>query len=368
MDINEIQLREGEHYQGALKRQWLSQQSLTWARGPVEYEEIPRQGPSWKRKRAFAEEYTLTEKEAVTAFKELAECISNPGLIQLDQTRPDIFGKHSPTLFPEWIKDLGAQENGNDTENVRRWVEKWGFPIRRDYHPGWGERMWVDDILVIAHLACTAYNLFNHGLTLKGRYKIKDLAVISPAIEEIGIYFGVSKEAPLKLSNTSYPQDLAVIFVGNADLRRLTRSSWRQIAWLWLARICEQMINVEIQVPVTGRCFLRPVIAPIGLLSWLWFHFLGYIGEVYQAKEAKEGEKTCGICEKIFTDAESKSPYCPDCRQGHKNALKYKSYQDKQRVLSLLTEGKSVEEIAVITKLEIKRIQHWKEVFDNRSI
>jgi hypothetical protein len=343
-----LDMQEGEKFQGATKRQWLMPVRITWKKGAVQ--SVIRQNTQiWTIKNPL--EYQLESEKTFIAFRELAECIETPGLIA-GPTRS------GGSLEIGWLQELSAPVNERDFENVQRWVERYGLP---EYNADLS--MNSGDVLVIAHLAAVAYRLFEYGRRHKDRWRIKKLSKpFSLDPQSSIVFFGrdvtqmptISGEPP-EPGQVDFPPALGIALnIPSEQINSLTKESWRRIAWLWISHICDSLIKIELQTEFTKVGVLRPVLRPVGLLAWLWLHFLSYIGEADMPTQAI---KTCKMCGASYSG--SRSPYCPRCLPEVKNSVKYRSKKRKESVLNLKLEGKTPEEIVTKTGLTSEQVVRW---------
>lgn len=355
-----------DEYKGALRRQWLVRKEFAWIKGPFAEHKYDNRLLIWDNlvKDEAVEDYFLKSEDTWNAFRELGDCISSPGLVMNRNDkglyeRRDIF----KGAFPSWMGRITIPDtpsNQKDRENLKSWVEKYGLPSPYIENQRGRGTMDVIDILIIAHLARTAYELFDRTQTRRGRTSIKNMAHIVPhnLFGYSSIYFCVS---PKEYESTSEPglsftQELSVSI--DILIEDITPEKWRHIALLWISGICRYFIDIEVQVMFTKKFAIRPVLSPSSLLSWLWFSLLSVLSE---ADEILQGESVCADCGRVYI---GKSQHCPDCRRSHLNKIKKQSKENKEIIMALLDEGKNIDEIersAIVIERKIKResIERW---------
>ena len=309
-------LSNEEVYRAGKKETWLLDTSFEWFSGHADVNEglvtLTNTSP-----------YELRDANTWKAFRELASCISNPGLIyKQDEMRDDYKHRldHSPW---NWIYSLYPKNeiSGQDLHNLLNWLSKYGFPYPDDTPYRYvvkddkSSRMKLDDIVVIATLVSLAWNLFESSRTRDGKV-IRDLASL------IFIHHGSKRKSPFLTFGVVElaPKEMCIRFEdSNTELNidDWTQDTWRKVINLWIGRISESFINVKIENRFTQEIRIRPVLTATSFSSWLWLHFLTHIGEA----EGATNTKVCRDCGTEYTG--SRSVRCPACNLEHKNKLKY---------------------------------------------
>lgn len=309
--------------------------SFKWWRGPIE---LQKMGNVYFSPPDTREQYELQEKDALKAFAELAECIESPLLnysrVKRKSLHEDMekgFDDRKGYFKREWLYHL-YPHSYSDFPKVKQWIEKYGFPSLVTSLPSLGMMpapsppgvMSQDDILVITNFVSLAWRLYQLGKTKEGRSKIKDFwTTFRPSDGVILVTFGLSQEEDLR--ENPYPDELMIQLQGNEENlnpENWPDDTWRRIAYLWVGRVCDYFIDVEVTARFSADIRIHPTLKAKSFLSWLWLLFLTRIGQ----ESETTGMKTCS-CGQQYS---GRAKFCPDCLLEHKNKLKHESWLRKE--------------------------------------
>ncbi len=360
--------------QGSVKRKWYLDGAFPWVCGEPG---IDNDGLIHLTNRRA---YGLQDGDkSFRAFKELSACVDDDSaLVGCEAKRMHLlpieqFDKWLPMLryvkkSEDGWREYTNQENVALRDRLYAWIRTYGLPHCREYEPDMDSRMDFTDIVVIAHLAATAYRLY---ATKNASIKNKATLITLPTSSSTIVVFGVQIKDPqprlttlgMKYFKTSQEKLRDALIPSQLKISLLTREpnkcppdTWRQAANRWIGGVCELFLDIGIEIRYTKRYLIRPTLKPVGLLSWLWLHFLSHIGE--KEEDAKD-EKLCRICRKIITGR--KGEMCEGCTKRHKTWLKDRS-RKKPQVIKLASEGKTLEEIQEIVNLagyQTKEVIEW---------
>lgn len=124
--------------------------------------------------------------------------------------------------------------------------------------------------------------------------------------------------------------------------------------------VIQNEINVKLgKYPTNPRLImdnknqLKQYLTPSSLLAAMWFQF-------YQAVTGEKLFKRCEVCRKWEDVTNNKVTWSkhPECA-GRERAANYR--ERKKEILNLCAEGKTIDEIAQITEVDIKQIKKWIE-------
>lgn len=310
-----------EKYEVGKKETWLLDTSFEWFKGNAEIEKdivIVRDVIA----------YGLRDVYTWKAFKELADCVPEPGFIYKPKQKRE-YGKYFDQIQSrEWIYFLHPRNslNEHDLHRLLEWVSRYGLPypelpyrykVNKDTNSC---RMRLDDLLVIANLVSLSWKLFESTRT-KDTTFIKNIANLVSTetymtLEDSQSHFlafGLTERAPRIM--TIRIRDCEKV----PDLQKWSRDAWRRTVNLWLGRISEPMIEIQIKNRFTREVRIRPVLTINSFVSWLWLHFLAHIGVM----EGTTNTKICQDCGTEYSD--SRSVRCPPCNLKHKNEIKSRS-------------------------------------------
>ncbi|MDR3587507.1 MAG: hypothetical protein P4L59_19675 [Desulfosporosinus sp.] len=316
-------LNEEKEYRVGKKETWLLDTSFEWFRGHAEIngELVTLTDIS---------PYELRDINTWKAFKELASCISNPGLIYNPAKLRD-YGKYfDQDKDRKWIYFLHPKSKlgDQDLQNLLNWISKYGFlypdatPYRNRVKLDKSSRMKLDDIIVQANLISLAWKLFESSRTKDGKV-IRELVNIISMYnfredtnnKSFFITFGLTELAPEAMSNRIRGTE-------EPNIDNWSQETMRKSINLWIGRVSKYFIDVKIENRFTQEIRIRPVLTASSFSSWLWLHFLTHISEV----EGTPNAKVCRECGVEYSG--SRSVRCKACNLKHRNNLKYKSAKE----------------------------------------
>ena len=319
---------------------WILDKSFKWRRGAIELGDSL--GNTYYYPTKGWTSYELLDTDTLKAFKELANCVESPALVEgthgSDYAYGDIEGNKGG--LREWLYQLRPQ-NYNDFSKVKEWIEKYGFPLATPSP----SQMSETDALVIANLVSLAWKLSESLKTKTGINRIKSLANTCIFGNKTLVTFGIPQQQVSMEDYEGYiifHEDLILHYLSN---KPIPNKIWKEAAYLWIGRLCGYFIDVQIESRFSYKYRITPTLKTKTFLSWLWLHFIAHISEELPRTDAK----LCNCGEEIW----GRAKLCDICLREHNNQLK----NDSRKILQLKKQGKTAEDISLLLGLPLQRVK-----------